>query len=81
VQPTKVGTPVLVAEEARRAVVAALYDARRQAVVMDACAAGHGAQAWQKLSLAPFPIAYIDFLTPSETRKFMGDAFAKYDNT
>ena len=24
---------------------------------MDACAAGHGAQAWQKLSLAPFPLS------------------------
>jgi hypothetical protein len=45
VQPTEVGTPVLVVEEARRAVVAALHDVQRQAVDMDACAAGHGAQA------------------------------------
>jgi hypothetical protein len=29
VQPTKVGTPVLVAEEARPAVVAALHDVQR----------------------------------------------------
>jgi hypothetical protein len=45
VQPTEVGTPVLVAEEARRAVVAALHDVQRQAVDMDAYAAGHGAPA------------------------------------
>jgi hypothetical protein len=41
----EVGTPVLVVEQARRAAVVALHDVQRQAVDMDAWAAGHGAQA------------------------------------
>jgi hypothetical protein len=47
----------LVVEQARRAAVVALHDVQRQAVDMDAWAAGHGAQAQQKLSLAPFLVA------------------------
>jgi hypothetical protein len=40
--PMQAGSKVLLREEARRAVVAALHDVQRQADEVDAGAAGHG---------------------------------------
>jgi hypothetical protein len=42
-QPAKIGEPVLVSEEARPPIVPPLDDVKRQAVDMDAWAAGHAA--------------------------------------